>query len=61
MAHRLVIKEETIAINSDGFPTRYTDCRVVSMLYLFCFITFDYIFILITKIRLSNNYFEFIN
>ena len=45
-----------------GFATRHADCRMISKLYpSFFFITFDNLFELITKIRVSYNYFEFIN
>ena len=44
-----------------GFATRHADCGMISKVYPSFFITFDYLFELIKKIRVSNNYFEFIN
>ena len=44
-----------------GFTTRHADRRMISMLCHNFFITFGYLFELITKIRLSFNSFEFIN
>ena len=41
------------------FMNRHADCRMIPMLYPFLFLTFDYRFELITKIKFSNNPFEF--
>ena len=57
LTHRYVIKEEDIAINQYWVNNHaHAYCRMISMLYP----TF-YNFQLITKIRLSNNSFKFIN
>ena len=60
MTLRRAIEEETIAINRDWVLNQACrlshDIQVVSNLY----ITFDNLFELITKIRFSNNSFEFI-
>ena len=61
MTHHRAIKEETIAINRDWVYNQA--CRLshdIQVIFNF-FITFDYLFELITKIRFSNSSFEFIN
>ena len=61
MTHCRAIIEETIAVNHDWIYNQVCrlshDIQVISNLY----ITFDNLFELITKIRFSNNSFEFIN
>ena len=58
--HR-AIKEETIPINLDWVYNQ--TCRLSHAIHVYptFFITFDYLFELITKSRFSNNSFEFIN
>ena len=61
LTHRRAIKEEIIAINRDWVYNQACrlshDIHVVSHSY----ITFNYLFKLITKIRLSNNSFKFMS
>ena len=61
MTHRRAIKDETIAISRGWIYNRAYrmshDIHVLSH----SFITFNYLFKLITKTRLTNNYFKFIN
>ena len=61
LTHRHAIEEETTAKNRDWVYNQACrlsqDIQVISNF----FITFDNLFELITKIRVSNNYLEFIN
>ena len=61
LTHRRAIKEETIAINRNWVYNQ--GMQIVSWYtsYIQLFITFDNLFELITKLRFSNNYFEFIS
>ena len=61
LTHRRAIKEETIAINHDWVYSQICrlshDNHAIPSIH----ITFDNLFDLITKIRVFNNSFEFIN
>ena len=61
MTLRRAIKEETVDLNRDLVYNQ--TCRLSHGIHVISIlvITFDYLFELITKIRVSNNYFEFIN
>ena len=61
LTHVVRLKRKPQLYTVIGFKTRHAACRMTSKQYSTFFITLDNLFKFITKIRFSNNSFEFIN